>query len=39
MSFPDTDHYVVPGALDLVDIDVDRDRGDYQEDNLWVRHS
>jgi hypothetical protein len=30
--------YVVPGALDLVSIDRERDRGTYHETNLWMRH-
>ena len=31
-------HYVVPDALDLVDIDREADRGVYRETNLWMRH-
>ena len=38
MSFPETGQYVVPGALDLVAIDVERDCGIYNETNLWMRH-
>lgn len=38
MAFPQTGRYVVPGALDLVEIDRDRDQGCYQETNLWMRH-
>lgn len=38
MAFPETGRYVVPGALDLVDIDRDRDLGTYAETNLWMRH-
>jgi GNAT superfamily N-acetyltransferase len=38
MAFPETGQYVVPDALDLVDIDRDQDRGTYAETNLWMRH-
>lgn len=39
MDFPETGRYVVPGALDLVDIDVSRDAGAYAETNLWMQHA
>jgi GNAT superfamily N-acetyltransferase len=38
MAFPETGRYVVPGALDLVEIDRERDLGTYAETNLWMRH-
>jgi GNAT superfamily N-acetyltransferase len=38
MAFPETGRYVVPDALDLVDIDREQDRGTYAETNLWMRH-
>ena len=38
MAFPQTGRYVVPGALDLVEIDRERDTGTYAETNLWMRH-
>jgi len=38
MAFPETGRYVVPGALDLVEIDRERDVGTYAETNLWMRH-
>ncbi|SER84190.1 hypothetical protein SAMN05216188_11690 [Lentzea xinjiangensis] len=38
MAFPQTGRYVVPGGLDLVEIDRERDRGLYEETNLWMRH-
>jgi hypothetical protein len=38
MAFPQSGRYVVPGALDLVEIDRDRDLGLYAEANLWMRH-
>jgi len=39
MAFPQTGRYVVPGALDLVEIDAERDHGMYTETNLWMRHA
>lgn len=38
MKFPDSGPYVVPGALDLLHVDRDADRGVYEEDNLWLQH-
>jgi GNAT superfamily N-acetyltransferase len=38
MAFPESGKYVVPEALDLVDIDRAADRGVYSEPNLWMRH-
>jgi GNAT superfamily N-acetyltransferase len=38
MAFPETGSYVVPEALDLVEIDREHDLGTYAETNLWMRH-
>ena len=38
MAFPETGSYVVPAALDLVEIDREQDSGTYAETNLWMRH-
>ena len=38
MAFPQSGIYVVPGALDPVVIDRERDRGVYVEPNLWMQH-
>ncbi|MFF3563045.1 GNAT family N-acetyltransferase [Streptomyces sp. NPDC002574] len=38
MAFPQTGRYVVPDALDPVEIDRERDQGLYAETNLWMRH-
>jgi len=38
MAFPESGKYVVPEALDLVEIDREQDRGTYAETNLWMRH-
>ena len=39
MVFPETDRYVVPDALGLVQIDREADVGTYVEENLWMRHA
>jgi GNAT superfamily N-acetyltransferase len=39
MAFPETGKYIVPGALDLVEIDAERGNGMYAETNLWMRHA
>ncbi|HET7016272.1 MAG TPA: hypothetical protein VFI65_20285 [Streptosporangiaceae bacterium] len=38
MAFPGSGRYVVPDALDPVDIDREQDRGTYEETNLWMQH-
>ncbi|MHB1505285.1 MAG: hypothetical protein ACYCVA_01195 [Sulfobacillus sp.] len=38
MAFPQSGRYVVPGALDLVEINCEVDRGTYVETNLWMQH-
>ncbi len=39
MASPESGRYVVSGALTLVDIDREADRGVYVEPNVWMRHS
>jgi GNAT superfamily N-acetyltransferase len=39
MPFPVTGNYAVPDALNLVEVDRERDRAIYREENLWVQHS
>lgn len=39
MAFPQSGRYIVPGALEPVEIDRERDRGTYVETNLWMRHT
>jgi GNAT superfamily N-acetyltransferase len=39
MAFPETGHYVVPGALVPVEIDREREIGRYLEPNVWVQHA
>jgi hypothetical protein len=38
MRFPDTGPYVVPGALQPVAIDRERDEGRYEDPNVWMVH-
>jgi hypothetical protein len=39
MRFPESGEYVVPGTLQPVSIDCERDEGTYTEPNIWVQHS
>jgi hypothetical protein len=39
MHFPESGAYVVPGALQPVEMDVEADRGVYVEPNVWMHHS
>lgn len=38
MQFPETCTYVVPGALQPIEIDVENDCGVYVEPNVWMHH-
>ncbi len=38
MEFPETGPYIVPGALQPVSIDRERDLGRYEDPNLWMLH-
>jgi GNAT superfamily N-acetyltransferase len=38
MAFPETGVYVVPGALQPVVIDRERNVGRYEDPNVWMRH-
>jgi GNAT superfamily N-acetyltransferase len=39
LSFPESGPYVVPGALQPVMIDLERDCGRYEDPNVWMRHA
>lgn len=39
MRLPESGEYVVPGALQPVSINCERDEGIYTEPNIWVQHS
>ena len=38
MKFPQSGRYVIPGALNPIEIDVDKDEGIYIEPNVWMVH-
>ena len=38
MKFPQTGHHIVYGALNPVDIDLEKDEGVYIEPNVWIVH-
>jgi hypothetical protein len=38
MSFPETGEYIVPGALQPVHIDREKDLGRYEDPGVWMRH-
>lgn len=38
MKFPDSGSYIIPGALQPVTIDVEKDNGHYLDPNLWMKH-
>ena len=38
MRFPESGRYIVPGALQPVDIDRERDEGRYEDPNVWMNH-
>lgn len=38
MAFPESGSYVVPGALQPVNIDCERDTGRYEDPNYWMKH-
>ena len=39
MRLPETGTYVVPGALQPIQVDIESDRGVYVEPNVWMHHS
>lgn len=39
LSFPESGPYVVPGALNPIEIDVATDQGVYVEPNVWMVHN
>lgn len=38
MHFPESGQYIVPGALNPIDIDCEANRGRYIEPNVWMQH-
>lgn len=39
LAFPESGAYVVPGALQPVVMDCERDQGRYEDPNFWMRHA
>jgi hypothetical protein len=39
LRFPESGRYVVPGALEPVEMDVEADTGVYVEPNVWMHHA
>ena len=38
LTFPDSGEYIVPGALNPISADVERDEAEYVEPNVWMHH-
>lgn len=38
MRFPETGQYIIPGALQPIKIDVEKNFGIYEDPNVWMRH-
>ncbi|XEC96753.1 hypothetical protein AB6A23_09580 [Paenibacillus tarimensis] len=38
MRFPESGLYVIKGALQPIHIDIDRDRGVYDDPNVWMEY-
>jgi GNAT superfamily N-acetyltransferase len=39
LNFPQSGQYVIPGALNPMEMDVEKDAGIYTEPNVWMVHS
>jgi hypothetical protein len=39
MRFPQSGRYIIPGALEPMEMNLERDEGIYIEPNVWMRHS
>jgi len=39
MKFPQSGRYIVPGALEPIEMDLKKDEGVYVEPNVWIQHS
>ena len=38
MKFPQSGRYIIPGALNPMEMDVEKDEGIYVEPNVWITH-
>jgi hypothetical protein len=39
LKFPQSGSYVIPGALNPMEMDIEKDQGKYIEPNVWMQHS
>ena len=39
MKFPQTGEYILPGALNPIEMNVQKDEGVYIEPNVWITHT
>jgi GNAT superfamily N-acetyltransferase len=39
ISFPQSGHYTIPGALNPIEVNVQNDQGIYIEPNVWMQHT
>ncbi|MEW6083025.1 MAG: hypothetical protein AB1607_00360 [Chloroflexota bacterium] len=39
MKFPQSGRYIIPGALEPIEMNVEKDEGLYIEPNVWMQHS
>ena len=38
MKFPQTGRYIIPGALNPIEVEVEKNEGIYIEPNVWIVH-
>lgn len=38
LKFPQSGHYVIPGALNPIEMNIEKDQGVYVEPNVWIVH-
>ena len=38
MKFPQSGRYIIEGALNPIEIDIEKDEGVYIEPNVWIVH-
>jgi len=39
LKFPESGRYIIPGALNPMEMNVENDEGVYIEPNVWLAHS
>lgn len=39
LEFPQSGQYIIPGALNPIEMDIEKDEGIYIEPNVWMQHS